>query len=87
MARESQVRTSTEGCSPCVHFDFCLVNWGTKCKRQGGTKIPRMKSRYTEETIIVDLRTLKKPDRPLNTFPRKKTVELVDPIRTKAFNW
>lgn len=34
---------ATEYCTSCVHFGYCMIYWGVQCKRQGGSKIPRMK--------------------------------------------
>lgn len=37
-----------EGC-PNAHFNKCKVFWGVKCNRQGGKKIPILKSKYELE--------------------------------------
>jgi len=39
-----KIKTQPDACLPCMHFGFCADNWGKNCKRQGGDKIPRMKS-------------------------------------------
>jgi hypothetical protein len=66
-------------CISCGHFDFCQVNWGTDCKRQGGKKIPRLKS------IAVDTRQI--IPKTVSKNMEKKLTEMFEPIRTKAVYW
>jgi len=74
----SGIRTQTQYCLSCCHSGYCQVKWGVDCKRQGGSKTPRMKS-ITIETE--SLKSLHKPMKP------KKQVVIVEVIRTKAVNW
>ena len=36
---------ATEYCLTCNHYGYCAIYWGAECKRQGGRKTPRMKSK------------------------------------------
>lgn len=86
---ESQV-SCTQNCSSCVHFDYCLINWGTECKRQGGNKIPRMKSKAVNAKSKVNPKKSNKSGRSeksMNNNPRNKIFKMVEPIRTKVANW
>jgi len=69
-----------EMCSSCVHFGYCLVYWGVKCKRQGGNKIPRMKS-------SLELSNKNKPPKLKNNKLKNRSVKIYEPIRTKAATW
>ena len=71
-----------ETCLYCNHFGFCMVNWGLKCKRQGGKKIPRLKSRSFKERQKEDHKISNRPDRSRHINNRVN-----EPIRTKAVNW
>jgi len=83
---ESPAETCMEYCLSCAHFQFCLVYWGTDCKRQGGNKIPRMKSKRVEERRMADRQQSKK-HKPMNTKPKNQIIKISEPIRTKAANW
>lgn len=83
----SQTGNCVGNCLSCVHFGYCLVYWGTECKRQGGTKIPRMKSKRVEARSKVDRNKSRKSDRSNSTDPRNKVIQMVEPIRTKVANW
>ncbi len=72
----AKTKMRTEKCFCCRHFGYCLIPWGTKCKRQGGKKTPRLKSRSVVEK--------KKTDK---SESRKQKVEIFEPIRTKAVSW
>ncbi len=71
-----------ETCLSCDHFGFCMVYWGAECKRQGGKKIPRMKS-----MSLAGKRRLDKWDAKKQKEPKNLTVEMFEPIRTKIANW
>jgi len=79
---ESQTKHCPKLCRSCTHFGFCLVYWGTKCKRQGGKEIPRMKTKPIEAKKKVNKQEAKKPEK-----PRKQIIEMFEPIRTKLANW
>ena len=80
--KESQTEYYMEKCRLCTHFEFCRVYWGTKCKRQGGKEIPRMKTKPIEIIKKVNKQEVKKPQN-----PRKQIIEMFEPIRTKLANW
>jgi len=82
-----QTGNCTGNCLSCVHFGYCLIYWGTECKRQGGTKTPRIKSKRVEARGKAERKKEKKSDRSINTNPRKQVIQMVEPIRTKAANW
>ncbi|MDD4775659.1 MAG: hypothetical protein PHG75_04040 [Syntrophomonas sp.] len=66
-------------CQACNHFGFCKIYWGPECKRQGGTRTPRLKSAregFKNETM--EMAGLKQ---------RTKRVSLDQPIRTRVVNW
>ena len=77
-----KIELQTETCLSCNNFRFCLVHWGAECKRQGGKKIPRTKAMPVKEKKEEDKRESKKHEK-----PRNKTIEMVEPIRTKVANW
>ncbi len=67
-------------CRVCNHFGFCKVYWGPECKRQGGSRTPRLKS--ANERSKTDSAQL---------VGKKKSVTVrvaIDqPIRTRAVSW
>ncbi len=74
----SALRTHTQYCLSCCHSGYCQVKWGIDCKRQGGSKTPRMKS------ITVEIGSPKSRHKPKEL---KKQTVMAQPIRTKAVNW
>jgi hypothetical protein len=74
---ESKAEDINKICRSCIHFDFCAVYWGTKCKRQGGKVIPRMKANTAAAMYK------------RNKLPKsgKQIVQLFEPIRTKVSDW
>lgn len=72
------IRTQTQYCRSCCHSGYCQVKWGIECKRQGGSKTPRMKS------MSIEVQSQKSPHKPKEPI---KQVVMVEPIRTKAVNW
>jgi len=67
-------------CLSCHDLRFCVVRWGPECRRQGGKKIPRMKSGLANQKRNVETHLNKKAaNRPMT--------ERFEPIRTKAANW
>jgi hypothetical protein len=89
----AKLESQASYCNSCCHFDFCQVNWGPGCKRQGGKKIPRLKSIAVEakqtisKTKMVSKNTEKpkKYEKPVK--PERKIVEKFEPIRTKVVCW
>ena len=69
-----------EICHSCTDFGYCLVKWGLECKRQGGTKIPRMKSMSCEKICTLDNQVSKHK-------AKKPTIVISEPIRTRVANW
>ncbi|NLN88182.1 MAG: hypothetical protein GX133_11395 [Syntrophomonadaceae bacterium] len=66
-------------CRECNHFGFCKIYWGPECKRQGGSRTPRLKSgneRSRNETAVL-----------VEVKPGTKRVSLDQPIRTRVVNW
>jgi hypothetical protein len=76
----TQMELRMETCLSCADLGYCLVRWGPECKRQGGTKIPRMKSMAAEK-----IHTTEKQVSPPKT--RKTNIEIFEPIRTRVANW
>ncbi len=74
----TKTMVQTEKCPYCKHFDFCLIPWGAECKRQGGKKIPKMKSL----SLALRPKANKKSEKPNN-----KIINRHDSIRTKKVNW
>lgn len=68
-----------EECGDCNHFGYCKIYWGTDCKRQGGPRIPRLKSvnnGFKHEAADTD-----------GLKVRTKRLSLDQPIRTRVVNW
>jgi hypothetical protein len=72
--------------SYCPHVYRCTVHWGADCKRQGGQKIPRMKTVPREfvkepepaaEPVKIETRHEK----------RSRVREILDTVRTKVVGW
>lgn len=70
-------------CQVCHHFGFCQMYWGIECKRQGGNRIPRLKT--SSVRAINDLSKNKKtmhrkiePSYQMNSFEQ---------IKTRRVNW
>ncbi len=78
----TKLAVCTETCLSCHDSRFCLVRWGTECKRQGGKKIPRMKS-----VPLHPARKVEKPIQKKTEKPRPIIFNLFEPISTKATNW
>ena len=71
-----------ENCDSCNHSMFCMIYWGKECRRQGGNRIPRMKSMMTPARRKADNKEQNRSVRPENQ--RTNTSE---PIRTLVVNW
>ena len=89
----SAVRTQSEYCLYCCHSGYCQVKWGIDCKRQGGSKTPRMKSMGLEteskttlriKTIVFETGIKTKLSKFENS---KKQAVMVEPILTRTVNW
>lgn len=66
----------------CNHVYRCSVHWGAECKRQGGKRIPRMKSVPNE--------FLQEPAEPrveTQQTKRNRIKEVLNTVRTKAAGW
>lgn len=74
----------TDPCLSCHDSGYCILHWGAACKRQGGNRIPRMKTTKIEEMDKLEAKKQKsnKPEK-----PRKKNSPSFEPIRTKVANW
>ncbi len=76
----TQMELRMETCLSCADLGYCLVRWGPECKRQGGTKIPRMKSMSVEKMRIGE-------NQKSNHISNKSKSEIFEPIRTRVANW
>jgi len=81
-----------ETCLSCIHAKFCLVHWGTECKRQGGKRIPRMRSikvkgKQNASKSVKDVPAKKKPVNKKLEKPRQIIFNLFEPIITRVANW
>ncbi|MFA7076838.1 MAG: hypothetical protein WC147_00275 [Syntrophomonas sp.] len=65
-----KAQAATEKCLSCIHYGYCAIYWGADCKRQGGKKIPRMKSRPVGE---LEMASQIITTRPLNDMPAAST--------------
>ncbi len=79
---ESPTENGKEKCLSCSHFAFCLIYWGANCKRQGGKKIPRLKSMPVQGREKMAKQEWTKPKKSWN-----HTIEMFESIRTKVANW
>lgn len=77
MKQESNVLV----CDNCKDRNYCMMQWGLDCKRQGGKKIPRMK--YMLENKLKNEVNSKRPIR----FRNAKSRTISDGIKTKLFSW
>ncbi len=74
--------TINEKCLDCTHLGYCQPYWGAACKRQGGDRLPRLKSVWAQlqpsenDMINVQPQQLK-----------KTKISLYQPIKTKHVNW
>jgi len=75
----TQMEFRMKTCISCADLGYCLVRWGPECKRQGGTKIPRMKSMAANKILNVKNQVKHTPNKP--------AIEIFEPIRTRAANW
>jgi len=74
----SKLEYRTKDCHSCKHFEYCVVDWGADCKRQGGKKIPRMKPMMVHARKCTKQPGREKP---------KRIVDVFEPIRTKVVYW
>ena len=79
---ESQIEHCTESCRSCTHFEFCLVYWDTKCKRQGGKEIPRMRTKPIE--AIKKVNKQESQSWKAGETRGKQIIEMFEPIRIKT---
>ncbi len=63
----------------CRQYRRCTVHWGTECKRQGGRRIPRMKSYPHEFAAEVEP--------PVTQEKRNRFKEVINTARAKVANW
>ena len=68
-----------EKCLVCFHYGFCQLYWGTECKRQGGTRIPRLKN---GRSIKKNASSRQKP-----TKMERCKLKTFEVIRTRRENW
>lgn len=80
----TQIKSRAETCYSCDNFKFCLVHWGPECKRQGGVKIPRIKSMPVARKHPLPVVKKQKVEKKVNLKPGVKRIE---PIITKIANW
>ncbi|PKM76492.1 MAG: hypothetical protein CVU90_12560 [Firmicutes bacterium HGW-Firmicutes-15] len=73
----TQSELRLEKCLSCPDLGYCMVRWGPECKRQGGTKIPRMKTTTAETRQEADKQPVSK----------KTMISMFEPIRTRVANW
>jgi hypothetical protein len=69
-------------CTPCNHFHRCKVHWGSECRKQGGKRIPRMKS-YPQEfhAELSEIQVEAKQEK------RNRIREELDTVRTRVVGW
>lgn len=80
------MRFQAEACLSCNDVGFCMVKWGIECKRQGGRRIPRMKTvsvKAKEKVYNLE----QKKEEPKKQKHRNKPMEMFEQIRTKMANW
>lgn len=89
----SLLESRNQICLLCSKFSFCIVHWGPDCKRQGGKRIPRMKSVNTELRWKADKQEAKlyKADK-LEKFEKadklsNQITKMFEPVKTKVMNW
>jgi len=70
-------------CHVCPHFGFCQIYWGAECKRQGGNRIPRLKT--SSVTTINAVSQNKTPMR--RKIDPSYDLNLFEQIKTKRVNW
>lgn len=94
VAKMGQIDSYTKDCSSCCHFGFCVVYWNADCKRQGGSRIPRLKSHANKVKFRIDKmvseqpkRANEPPQRSMGKTKPKQQINMFEPIRTKAANW
>lgn len=80
LGNKSQIKSCTENCESCIHYGYCLIFWGSECKRQGGHRIPRLNT--TPQEAIKKKMVEKNYD-----MKRKQTFDLSEPIRTRRAAW
>jgi hypothetical protein len=78
----AKIEFQIETCRACHDAAYCTVHWGPACKRQGGNRIPRMKT-----TNVTGLDKIEKEQPNKVEKPRKRKNVMVEPIRTRAANW
>jgi len=83
----AKVESQNEICLSCGHYNFCSIYWGPKCKRQGGLKIPRMKSRPVEERQTLSKQYMKQDRTRFKIKQNSQAIKQMEPIRTKMVNW
>lgn len=66
-------------CTICNHYGYCLVYWGPECKRQGGSRTPRLKkgSSKTDEM----------GSKPAMISSKKNTAKRSENITTRKVSW
>jgi tRNA(Arg) A34 adenosine deaminase TadA len=70
-------------CSACTHFGYCKIYWGPECKRQGGDKIPLLKSAKEKFNYETNQPVLAKPE----TESANRRFKQYEPIRTRVVYW
>ncbi len=71
-----------EKCLVCGHLGFCQTYWGAACKRQGGSRPPRLKSSGAKQGLLSRKRKTLRKEKLQQSKP-----EMFQPIRTKPVNW
>lgn len=69
-------------CVSCNHFGFCKIYWGTECKRQGGGRIPRLKSMKAQ--AMWQANNKEQNGSIMTVIQSTKTSE---PIRNRVVDW
>ena len=62
----NKIESKAETCLSCGHYGYCLVYWGAECKRQGGNRIPRLKSMLVEAILKMAQKEFEKPEKAPN---------------------
>jgi hypothetical protein len=81
--------TINEKCLDCNHLGYCQPYWGAACRRQGGTRLPRLKSTGIQLKLS-EINLMKSQKRDSKNIPKKmKKVKpgLSQPIKTRPVNW
>jgi len=85
-----------ESCTKCNHHDYCQVYWGKECKRQGGKRTPKIKTKrlikekaFSKPTTkqLVKNKSLCNPITAKKCKTDQPGLTTAEPIRTRRVQW